>query len=230
MAGSPDTSRLNGSVLRFSRSSRLVHWTHAAPFLLLLLTGLSLFIPTVKAVHIDGYRLVPLAHVVVGIAFILSPLVLFVRLRRNRSVGRDLHALFTLRPEDAGWFRYAFALTLGTKASAPPVAKFNAGQKANAAATVILTLGLMLTGAVLAVNFFTKQIFSAAFVERIFPLHDLFMIFALPIVLVHIYLAIFNPSTRESLNGILGGSVRRRWAREHHALWLDQVESDPSER
>jgi formate dehydrogenase subunit gamma len=228
MAGSPERSSPNSRVPRFGGASRLVHWAHAAPFLLLLITGLSLFVQPVKALHIDGFRLMPLLHVVIGIAFILSPFVLFLRLRRNRSLAADLGALFTPRPDDAGWVRYAFGVLLGAKAAGPPVAKFNAGQKANAAATVILSLGLMLTGAVLTVNFFTKQVFSAAFVERVFPLHDLFMLLALPIVLFHIYLASLNPSTRESLHGILGGRVQRRWAHQHHALWLEELDSDQS--
>src|SRR5487761_1834514 len=75
MAGSSDASPPDRSedemILRFQAASRLVHWAHALPFLFLLFSGLVLFLPTVKAVHIGGYRLVPLLHVIVGIAFIL---------------------------------------------------------------------------------------------------------------------------------------------------------------
>ena len=81
MAGSPDSSPARGpDVLRFGSGSRLLHWAHALPFLFLLLTGLILFFPPVKAVQLGGFRLLPLLHVLVGIAFILSPIPLALRL------------------------------------------------------------------------------------------------------------------------------------------------------
>jgi formate dehydrogenase subunit gamma len=61
-------------------------------------------------------------------------------------------------------------------------------------------------------------------VERVFTLHDLFMLIALPIVLVHIYLGSLHPTTRESLHGVVGGRVRKAWAREHHSAWLDEID------
>lgn len=227
MPGSPDAPAdpAQGDVLRFEFGSRLVHWVHAAPFLFLLLSGLILFLPPVKAAHVDGYRIVPLLHVVVGILFIASPIPLYLRLRTNTAVGRDLHRLFSLRREDSAWARYAIGAVLGARTRTPPTGKFNLGQKANAVVTVIVTVALMLTGAVLAVNFFTKRVFNAAFVEHVFPLHDLFMLIALPVVLIHIYLAVLNPSTRESLRGIIGGRVHRAWAHEHHGIWLDETDS-----
>jgi formate dehydrogenase subunit gamma len=211
-------------VLRFGPGSRLLHWAHAIPFLLLLISGLLLFLPPVKAVHIDGFRLVPLLHVLIGIAFILSPIPLVLRLRADRAWRSDARELFRIEPGDAAWARYATGSVLGARVTAPPVAKFNLGQKANTLFSILVTAGLMLTGAVLAVNFFTKRIFSAVFVEQVFPLHDLFMLLALPVLLAHIYLGALNPSTRESLRGIIGGRVRRDWAARHHALWLTAIE------
>jgi formate dehydrogenase subunit gamma len=215
---------------RFSGGLRLLHWAHAIPFLFLLITGLTLFIPPVKAAHIGGYRLVPLLHVLVGIAFILSPIPLYLALHAEAAVGADLRRLFELRPEDGAWARYAVGAVLGARVRLPPTGKFNAGQKANTLFTAAVTAGLMASGAVLAVNFFTKRIFSAAFVERVFPAHDFFMLIALPVVAAHIYLGALNPGTRESLRGITTGCVRRAWAREHHALWAKEVEAAERER
>lgn len=233
MAGSPDASDrgagvpANADVLRFTAGSRTVHWVHAAPFLFLLLSGLSLFIPPLKAVHIDGYRLVPLLHVLVGIAFTVSPLPVYLTLQDRARVGDDLRRLFRLDQTDAPWARYAVGALLGARVRPPLVGKFNFGQKLNTLFTVLVTGGLMLTGAVLAVNFFSKAVFSARFVERVFPLHDLFMLIALPVVVAHIYLGGLHPSTRESLRGITRGRVRLSWARAHHLLWVDEVKGKP---
>lgn len=209
---------------RFGGGSRLVHWVHAIPFLFLLLSGLSLFVPPIKAVNVGGYRLLPLLHVVVGIAFILSPIPVYLSLRDKQVVRDDARRLFRFDRSDKAWAAYALRVVLGSRARIPPTGKFNAGQKANTMFSIAVTLGLMLTGAVLAVNFFTKTVFSAGFVEQVYPFHDLFMLVALPVVAAHIYLGSLNPDTRESLRGIVRGHVRRVWARRHHAQWVDEVE------
>jgi formate dehydrogenase subunit gamma len=226
MAGSPDSSPARGpDVLRFGSGSRLLHWAHALPFLFLLLTGLILFFPPVKAVQLGGFRLLPLLHVLVGIAFILSPIPLALRLRSDNPARCDLRLLGRVAPGDSAWLRHALGAVLGARLQPPLVGKFNAGQKANTLFTVIVTAGLMLTGAVLAVNFFTKRVFAAYFVEQVFPFHDRLMLLALPVVIVHIYLGALNPATRESLRGVLGGRVRRDWAASHHPLWLQDLEA-----
>jgi formate dehydrogenase subunit gamma len=228
MAGSPDSidpADFEETIPRFALGSRLVHWIHAVPFLFLLVSGLTLFVPPLKAIHLGGYRLVPLAHVVVGIAFILSPLPLYAVLPDRPRVKDDLRRLCHFDRGDPGWARYAFNLALGMRAQRPPQGKFSLGQKLNSAFTASVTLGLMVTGAVLAVNFFSKSVFAARFVEQVFPLHDAMMVVALPVVAAHIYLGSLNPGTRESLRGITGGSVRLSWARAHHAGWVEEMKS-----
>ena len=49
--------------------------------------------------------------------------------------------------------------------------------------------------------------------------HDIATWIALPLVAGHLYLVLVNPSTRHSLRGMVLGTVRRDWAREHHAKW-----------
>jgi cytochrome b subunit of formate dehydrogenase len=56
-------------------------------------------------------------------------------------------------------------------------------------------------------------------------LHELFALVSITLVAGHIYMATLNPSTRHSLRGMWGGFVRRNWAREHHAKWVEEEES-----
>jgi formate dehydrogenase subunit gamma len=232
MAGSRDfgpghaSDRPDQTVKRFVQGSRLIHWLHAVPFLLLLLTGLTLFFPSLKALHIGGYRLIPLIHVLIGIAFVVSPLPVYLALPDRSRVADDLRRLFRFDDGDPAWARYAVGVLLGSRVHAPPAAKFNLGQKLNTAFSVAVTIALMLTGAVLAVNYFTKSVFPAQFVERVFPLHDFFMLLAIPVVVGHIYLGSLHPSTRESLRGITLGRVSLTWARAHHPLWVEELEHD----
>ena len=44
---------------------------------------------------------------------------------------------------------------------------------------------------------------------------------ALSLVLLvgHLYLAVIHPATRHALRGMVVGTVREEWAREHHPRW-----------
>jgi len=223
MAGSVEAG--GQLVPRFSAASRLAHWALALPFLVLLATGLLLFVPPIKAVHLGGYRLVPLIHVIAGGVFLVVAPLVWLAAPGRRALCQDLRRLLSPAAGDGAWLRYAGYALLGAKLTAPPAGKFNAGQKLNAAALLLLSAGLGLSGVVLGINFFTKAVFAAAFVERVFPLHDLLMLLALPLIAGHLYLAAVNPSTRPSLRGMLDGRVRREWAATHHALWLAEIEA-----
>lgn len=212
-------------ILRFSRQSRLAHWTLALPFLLLLATGLLLFVPEVKGIHVGGYRLVPLIHVIAGIALIVALLPVYLLQPRVRRLHSDLRRLFHWDAADLAWLRYAAYVLLGARLRQPPTGKFNAGQKANAAASLVFSLGMIVTGAILAVNYFTKTVFSPRFVEQVYPYHDLFMLVSIPIVAGHIYFAAINPGTRTALRGMLDGRVNLAWARGHHQRWVAELEA-----
>mgnify|MGYP001175620120 CR=1 FL=1 len=224
VAGSLNDQR-PATLPRFSPVTRIAHWTLALPFLFLLATGLLLYVPRLKAIHVGGYRLLPLLHVIAGLALIVALVVVYLLQPGRRALYRDLRRLVQLGPGDLAWLRYAGYALLGARVRQPPTGKFNAGQKANGLASAVFTSGLIATGSVLAVNFFTKAVFSTRFVEQVYPLHDLFTIVAIPVVAVHIFFATLNPSTRPSLRGMLDGRVDRAWARKHHDRWAAEVEA-----
>jgi formate dehydrogenase subunit gamma len=209
-------------IRRFLPATRLLHWLNAALFLLLLSTGLSIYLPAVKAPAIGGYRLVPLLHVLVGFAFVLAPVALFVLARGRRALAADVAGALTPAPGDAAWLRYATLVALGARVRQPPTGKFNAGQKLNTWFWVLAWGGLSATGLVLAVNFFTKSVFEAAFVEEIFPLHELLALVSILPLAGHLYVALVNRGTRPALRGIITGDVDAAWAREHHAVWYEE--------
>lgn len=214
------------TIVRFSRQARLAHWTLAGPFLLLLVTGLLLFVPEVKGLHVGGYRLVPLIHVIAGSALTVALIPVFLLQPGVRRLHADLRRLFHWERADGAWLRYAAYVLLGARLRQPPTGKFNAGQKANAAASLVFSLGLIVTGVVLAINYFNKSVLGARFVESVYPYHDLFMLISLPIVAGHIYFAALNPGTRASLRSMLDGRVDRVWARRHYQQWVAELEPD----
>jgi formate dehydrogenase gamma subunit len=208
------------TVRRFALATRLLHWLNALTFLLLLASGLLLFYSELKSSAIGGYRLLPLAHIVFGIAFIAAPPLVLLLARRRRAVADDLAAALTPRWSDAAWLNYAALTLLGAKVRPPRTGKYNAGQKLNSWYWLVTWVALGATGAVLAVNFFTKSVFDAAFVEAVFPLHEVIALLSIVPLALHLYLALVNRSTRPALRGIVRGDVDAAWAREHHADWL----------
>jgi formate dehydrogenase subunit gamma len=132
----------------------------------------------------------------------------------------------TPAPGDAAWLRYATLVVLGARVRQPPTGKFNAGQKLNTWYWLLAWGGLSATGLVLAVNFFTKSVFEAAFVEEVFPLHELLAFVSILPLAGHLYVALANRGTRPALRGIITGDVDAAWAREHHAAWYDRRMKD----
>ncbi len=218
-----------GRIERFSIESRLVHWLLAVPFVILLVTGLLLFQPEVKSLHVGGHRLVALAHVLAGVAFVAAIPVAVAVVAARRRARSDARETARIGRADVAWARWAATGLGGGRAVLPPQPKFNLGQKLNALASAVLSLALAATGVVLGVNYVTKDVFDASFVESVFPWHDALTVAAIPLVAGHLYLSVAHPSSRASLSGIVRGHVDRAWARRHHALWVDDVERAESE-
>jgi len=218
LATSPQSERIR----RFTLGTRLLHWLNALPFIALLITGLLIYLPAVKAVSFGAYRFVPLLHVIFGIAWMLAPLALLAVLRRRRAVLDDVAGSLTPARGDVDWLRYASLTLLGARVRQPPTGKYNAGQKLNSWYWILASTALALTGVVLAVNFFTKRVFDAAFVERVFPLHELVALISLAPLAGHLYLTLINRATRPSLPGMITGEVDAAWAAEHHSAWAKE--------
>lgn len=223
----PDLAGGAGSedVTRFEWPTRLAHWVLAGPFVVLLLSGLTNYFPTLKATQLGGERLFALLHVVTGFGALAAIFVIVLPMLARRSARADLEAMAAVGVDDYLWFQHGVLTATGQRSVAPPVGKFNAGQKVNAALSFGATALLMGTGVILGINFFSKRFFSAEFVESLFPVHTWVALLFIPVLLGHLYLAIVHPSTREALRGITGGRVRRAWASHHHPAWLAQLEA-----
>lgn len=208
-------------VARFSGATRLLHWLNALPFLALLITGMLIYVPELKAPEVGGYRILPLIHVIFGVAWLLAPLTL-VALVRRRALVMDVAGALTPTPDDTGWLRYASLALLGARVRPPPTGKYNAGQKLNTWYWLLASAALAVTGLVLAVTFFDTTLLNREFVQRVFPLHELIALVSILPLAGHLYLTLINRSTRPSLPGIITGEVDAAWAEEHHGLWYER--------
>ncbi len=205
---------------RFDLSSRLIHWSLAVPFLLLLLTGLTNYAPRLKAMQLAGFRVFAWAHVLLGFAMVAIALAVLLALLRSRALRTEAATLADVTDADQRWLEHHARALLGRCGAEPPVGRFNAGQKLNALASAAATAALLATGVVLGVNYVQKDVIEVAAVNAVFPWHTVISLATIPLVAGHIYLATLHPSTRESLRGMTRGVVRRDWAARHHPRWV----------
>jgi len=196
-------------VRRFSRAERSVHWLLATTFLTMLATGLILYLPSLAQVAADR-RLWKSIHLGAAIVFWVG-LVLLVAANPG-ELRRTASEIESFDDDDRRWLEWSVRRSI----SEPPQGRFNAGQKLNAA----IVAGLMVVFTVSGVLIYVQET-DAAFrgLTSAILVHDLAMFAVAPLIAGHLYLTLIHPETRHSLRGMVRGSVRRDWARRHHAKW-----------
>jgi len=212
MALSPSSP--SNSIERFSGTVRFIHWSFGISFLLLLATGLLLFVPQLKVMPypFGSHKLFRDLHIALGLVFLYAPL-LAATMGNWNTVWADVRETLRFGREEWGWL--ARILRLWTGPQAPPARKFNAGQKLNSILSAIVWLGFVASGlAMWSTGFFTHDQRAEAFL-----VHDLLVILSLPLVIGHLYLALAHRRTRSALSGMVRGRVTAQWAREHHGGW-----------
>lgn len=191
-------------VRRFSRTERVLHWVNAAGFLLLLASGLVLYLPSLAA-DVGRRPLVKDVHFWGGIGWV-SALVLVALLGDRRGLLRTAREIDLFEREDVDWL---------ARRRPAPQGRFNAGQKLNAALTAAFLMLFFASGMLLwAGERDTRFRFASTVV-----LHDGLLYASLALLVGHLYLAVIHPATRHALRGMVVGTVREEWAREHHARW-----------
>ena len=195
--------RSGGYVRRFSRTERAVHWVHASAFLVLLGSGLVLYLPSLAA-EIGRRPLVKDVHLLTALAWAVALVAVFL-LGDRRGLRATARELDVFDADDRRWLR-------GRRA---PQGRFNAGQKLNAALTAAFALLLAVSGVLLWLGERdTRFRFDSTIV-----LHDVVAYLSVALLAGHLYLAVIHPTTRHALRGITLGTVREDWAREHHPKW-----------
>ena len=195
-------------VRRFSRTERAVHWVHASAFLVLLGSGLVLYLPSLAA-QVGRRPLVKDVHLLTALAWALS-LLAVVLLGDRRGLRATLRELDVFDADDRRWLRGLHA----------PQGRFNAGQKLNAALTAAFALLLAVSGILLWLGERdTRFRFDSTIV-----LHDVVAYLSVALLAGHLYLAVVHPTTRHALRGITLGTVDEEWARKHHAKWPTDAE------
>jgi formate dehydrogenase subunit gamma len=193
-------------LLRFTRTERAVHWVHAAAFVVLLGSGLCLYLPSL-AEAVGRRPLLKTIHIDTSLAWIAALLLILI-VGDRRSLREAAHEVDAWDRDDYVWFRRR----------STPSGRFNAGQKLNTIFTASFAILFAVTGFLL---WYGERDTTFRFADTIL-IHDYLMYVSFFLFIGHLYLSVIYPKTRHSLVGITRGWVDEDWALAHHRKWAEQ--------
>ena len=238
------SGRAGITVTRFAFIERAGHWLTAGSFVILALTGLNilygrgLLIPVIGkdafATIAEGGKYL---HNYVAFAFIAGLVFIFIHWVRHNIPNR--HDLIWLAKGGG-------ILVPGVH---PPARKFNAGQKIIFWLTILGGISVAVSGWALLFPFSTRfmtltfEISNAIGLDLATMLgisqppytplmeqqlnqvwHGIMALFLTAVILAHIYIG--SVGMEGGFDAMGSGEVDLNWAREHHNLWVEELEAD----
>jgi formate dehydrogenase subunit gamma len=229
-----DEGRSGYAVERFNAFERFVHWMTATSFVVLALTGLNLMFGRhllLPLIGKDAFASLAMAgkiaHVYLAFAFMTGLVLIFLLwVRENLPTLVDLKWL----AKGGGMIGRAH----------PSAWKFNAGQKVIFWLTILGGISLSLSGLQLVFpftfSFFAKtfsflNLFGLGLPTDLTPMaeqqiaavwHGAMGIFMIAVIIAHIYIGTIGMEGAFEAMGT--GHVDLNWAREHHDLWVEELE------
>jgi formate dehydrogenase subunit gamma len=198
-------------LLRYTASERANHWLAALTFILLALSGLVFFHPAFYPLSqlFGGGVWARILHPFIGVLMTISFGVMFFRYWK----------LNIMTPNDREWLRHVSEMVDGDDQHMPEADKFNGGQKLLFWLLVASMLLLILSGIVIWRAYFAFM-FPAVVIRLASVVHAVAATVIIALIIFHIYAAFW---TKESIDAMLYGHVRRAWAKQHHAAWFRQM-------
>ncbi len=200
---------------RFTATERWLHWVHTAGFTGMLVTGLLLYLPGLTGV-LGSRPGLKAAHLVIA-ALWVTGLVLVVLLGNRRALRTSLREIDGFTAEDREWLRHG---------RTAPQDRFNAGQKLHTVLQVGFAALFVVSGTLLWLGERRNELRLPGTIA----VHDLATLFALALLLGHLWLALAWPPTRHAMRGILRGTVRADWAAHHHVRGAESAPAPPRGR
>ncbi|MGO1117909.1 formate dehydrogenase subunit gamma [Rhodovibrionaceae bacterium A322] len=229
------------TVERFSDIDRFAHWTMAVCFIILTVTGMNLLWGRYIIVPVFGKEvfgtlamLGKYAHNYVAFPFMFAVLLMFIKWLRHNIPNKD----------DLVWVSQAGGLF--TEGVHPPARKFNAGQKVVFWLVALGSVFLATSG--LAMMFpvdwpfwgltfkFLSSLGITGLPAEVTPLleqqlntvwHAAMALIMTAVVIGHIYIG--SVGMEGAFDAMGSGQVDENWAREHHSIWLAEVQNKPLE-
>jgi formate dehydrogenase subunit gamma len=226
MAGKKVSSTgANSKVLRFAKTERIVHWAIAVPFLVSFATALILVLVYNPDPSRPYRSIFAVIHRVSGVALIVFPLLATFKSKGDAMLHfYNIKQAWTWVFDDFKWLALKGVAAINSKIELPEAGKFNAGEKIN-------FMVLMTTYPLYVATGLLMWLTHLAILSWI--MHFLMALLATPLLLGHLYMALFNADSRQALPGMFTGLVERKWAKHHHGRWYKEhygeTETHPAE-
>jgi len=198
-------------IVRYRWQTRINHWIVVISFVLVALSGLSLFHPALFPLTalFGGGPWTRILHPFIGLVMVIAFILLARRMWRDNFLTSD----------DAAWLRDIGDVLENKDENLPPVGRFNAGQKLLFWVIVGCLSALLLTGFVIWRAYFS-QYFSIDVIRFSVLIHALCGWLLVCGIVVHIYAAIW---IKGSIKAMTEGKVSYGWAWKHHRKWFREV-------
>lgn len=201
------------TIERFNLLDRSVHWMTASTFVILALSGLNLTFGRYLILPLIGPEAFAtlslwgkIAHNFLAFPFTLGIVLMFLLwVKDNIPNARDI-----------AWFKAGGGL-FGKGAHPPPAGRFNGGQKMVFWLTILGGAAVAISGYILVFPFMFTDIAGQQLAHMV---HGLLSVLMIAAILAHIYIGSIGMEGAFAAMG--SGQVDLNWAKEHHALWVEQ--------
>ena len=202
---------------RFTPLERSAHWANAIAFCILAVSGLVMafgkfvILPVIGAT-LFGWLSFALknAHNFAGPVFAVSLVVVIITFVRDNLP----------RAEDLRWLLHGGGMLGGKEVASH---RFNAGEKVLFWAGVFL-LGLVVVGSGLVLDkLLPSLVYERGTMQIAHMVHAVATVLMMAMFLGHIYMGTIG--MQGAYKAMRTGYVDETWAKEHHELWLDDIQS-----
>ncbi|MET4128272.1 formate dehydrogenase subunit gamma [Roseovarius sp. MBR-6] len=237
-----DGEKTGRTVTRFQAVERFAHWLMAGSFVVLAITGLLVLFGRMAIIPLLGHEAFSTiavgskwVHNNISWAFMLGLVMVFFLWVMHNIPNRT----------DLKWL--AVGGGIFTKGVHPPARKFNAGQKMIFWSVILFGASISASGLSLLFPF-ELPMFAKTFVilnnmglpqivglgplpEMLAPheemqlatlWHTIVAFILIAIILAHIYIG--SVGMEGAYDAMGSGEVEEQWAREHHGLWLEELQ------
>ena len=196
------------TVDRYTTGAHINHWITAASLVLLALSGLSLFHPSLFFLTglFGGGSMTRMIHPWLGVILFFGFFGLFLRFWKLNLWKR----------EDGTWMAKLRDVIAGHDENLPEVGKYNAGQKLVFWSMSLLIIVLITSGIVIWDQYFGPY-FTVTQKRIAVLVHAFAAVAAICVWIIHVYAAIW---VRGTISAMTRGQVTGGWAWRHHRKWL----------
>ncbi|RQH08950.1 formate dehydrogenase subunit gamma [Paraburkholderia dinghuensis] len=195
-------------IVRYTEVERANHWITAIAFVLLALSGLSMFHPAMfwLAAVLGGGQWVRILHPFVGVVMFASFLVLVMRFWHHNYLDSS----------DVQWLKQYRDVLANREEKLPAPGRYNAGQKLIFFTLVVCLVLLFASGIVIWRRYFSFY-FPIEVIRLASVVHALVAFVLIIAIIVHAYAGFW---VKGSLGAMTRGTVTWGWARKHHPRWF----------